>query len=155
MKNCLCCLREKIYQLQDKKDTNCKLESEIRLKSLSTSWLLLALFRRSPPLPLHFFRWLAIPADDPTERWTIMIKFPQISSKKVKHSDVLNMDIFEPPLYPDKSKRSPDQSKPHPVKSKRSPDKPKPHPDTIQGLLSRLDRLYVHRRSESTMTASI
>ena len=34
------------------KDTNCK--SEIQLKSLSASWLLLALFRRSPPLPLHF-----------------------------------------------------------------------------------------------------
>jgi hypothetical protein len=37
----------------------CNGKSEIRLKSLSASWLLLALFRRLPPLPLHFFRWLA------------------------------------------------------------------------------------------------
>jgi alkylated DNA repair dioxygenase AlkB len=35
-----------------------------------------------------------IPSGDPTERWTIMLKFNQISNVKVKHSAMLNLDIF-------------------------------------------------------------
>jgi len=41
-----------------------------------------------------------IPEMDPTERWTIMIKFRQISDIKVKYSRKLDMDIFESLLYP-------------------------------------------------------
>lgn len=41
-----------------------------------------------------------IPEMDPTERWTIMIKFRQISDIKVKYCQKLDMDIFESPLYP-------------------------------------------------------
>lgn len=42
-----------------------------------------------------------IPEDDPTVRWTIMIKFRQISTKIAKYSDVLDMNIYESAIHPD------------------------------------------------------
>ena len=40
-----------------------------------------------------------IPEGDPTERWTIMLKFRQISTNKVKFSKILHMPIFESQLH--------------------------------------------------------
>jgi hypothetical protein len=40
-----------------------------------------------------------IPEGDPTERWTIMIKFRQITDNVAKYCDVLNMKVYESPLH--------------------------------------------------------
>jgi hypothetical protein len=40
--------------------------------------------------------------DDPSEKWTIMIKFRKISDMKVKYSKILKMDIYESVLNTDR-----------------------------------------------------